>query len=129
MDSCLPLIRAATPLFLFYLACKTASCAPIVIAEATIAEAANYDIDRIKKAYCILKQNSNVENVVGFMIKAIEDNKFNFNRNTFTFYGLNGTIEPLNCSYGAIGYKIYFEELKSHLFLDFDLNRVMYTEY
>ncbi|MEE0919842.1 MAG: replication initiation protein [Lachnospiraceae bacterium] len=40
----------------------------------TIAEAANYDIDRIKKAYCILKQNSNVENVVGFMIKAIEDN-------------------------------------------------------
>ena len=39
----------------------------------TIAEAANYDIDRIKNAYCILKQNSNVENVVGFMIKAIED--------------------------------------------------------
>ena len=63
------------------------------------------------------------------LIKAIEDNKFNLNRNKFSYYGLNGTIEPLNCSYGAIGYKIYLEELKSYLFLDFDLNRVMYTEY
>lgn len=63
------------------------------------------------------------------LLKAIEDNKFNLNRNKFSYYGLNGTIEPLNCSYGAIGYKIYLEELKSYLFLDFDLNRVMYTEY
>lgn len=63
------------------------------------------------------------------LIKAIEDNKFNLNRNKFSYYGLNGTIEPLNCSYGAIGYKIYLEELKSYLLLDFDLNRVMYTEY
>lgn len=63
------------------------------------------------------------------LLKAIEDNKFNLNRNKFSYYGLNGTIDPLNCSYGAIGYKIYLEELKSYLFLDFDLNRVMYTEY
>ena len=63
------------------------------------------------------------------LIKAIEDNKFNLNRNKFSYYGLNGTIEPLNCSYGAIGYKIYFDELKSYLKLDFEMNKMVYTEY
>jgi len=63
------------------------------------------------------------------LLKAIEDNKFNLNRNTFSYYGLKGTIEPLNCSYGAIGYKIYLEELKAYLYLDFDLGKIKYTEY
>lgn len=63
------------------------------------------------------------------LLKAIEDNKFNLNRNTFSYYGLKGTIEPLNCSYGAIGYKIFFEELKSYLYLDFDLKRITYIDY
>lgn len=63
------------------------------------------------------------------LIKAIEDNKFNLNRNKFSFYGLNGTIQPLNCSYGAIGYTIYFDELKAYLKLDFEMNKMTYTEY
>jgi hypothetical protein len=63
------------------------------------------------------------------LLKAIEDNKFNLNRNKFSYYGLKGTIEPLNCSYGAIGYTIYIEELKAYLYLDFDLGKINYTEY
>lgn len=85
------------------------------------------DIDKLMKDFINLYYK--VPKKVQRLIKAIENNKFNLNRNKFSYYGLNGTIEPLNCSYGAIGYKIYLEELKSYLLLDFDLNRVMYTEY
>lgn len=85
------------------------------------------DIDKLMKDFINLYYK--VPKKVQRLLKAIEDSKFNLNRNNFSYYGLNGTIEPLNCSYGAIGYKIYFEELKSRLLLDFDLNRVMYTEY
>lgn len=85
------------------------------------------DIDKLMKDFINLYYK--VPKKVQRLIKAIENNKFNLNRNKFSYYGLNGTIEPLNCSYGAIGYKIYLEELKSYLFLDFDLKRVMYTEY
>lgn len=85
------------------------------------------DIDKLMKDFINLYYKAPKK--VQRLIKAIENNKFNLNRNKFSYYGLNGTIEPLNCSYGAIGYKIYLEELKSYLLLDFDLNRVMYTEY
>lgn len=40
----------------------------------SIAEASNYNIDKIKKAYEVMKQSSTeVKNVVGYMIKAIEE--------------------------------------------------------
>jgi hypothetical protein len=84
-------------------------------------------VDKLMKDFINLYYK--VPKKVQRLIKAIENNKFNLNRNKFSYYGLNGTIEPLNCSYGAIGYKIYLEELKSYLFLDFDLNRVRYIEY
>lgn len=38
-----------------------------------ISEAANYDVDKIQKAYDILKETPKVKNAVGFMIKAIQD--------------------------------------------------------
>ena len=63
------------------------------------------------------------------LIKAIEDNKFNLNRNNFSYYGLNGTIETLKCSYGAIGYKIYFNDLHSCLKIDFEKETMEYVEY
>lgn len=38
-----------------------------------ICEAADYDIEKIKKAYDVAKNASNISNFVGFMIKAIKD--------------------------------------------------------
>lgn len=38
-----------------------------------VAEAAVYDIEKIKKAYQIMLQSGEIENVTGFLIKAIED--------------------------------------------------------
>lgn len=39
----------------------------------TICKAANYDMDKIRQAYEIACESSNVKNLVGFMIKAIQD--------------------------------------------------------
>ena len=38
-----------------------------------IAETSGYDMDKIKKAYKIAKSSKNIENLVGFMIKAIKN--------------------------------------------------------
>lgn len=85
------------------------------------------EIDRLMSDFIDLYYK--VPKKVQRLLKAIENNKFNLNRNTFSYYGLKGTIGPLSCSYGIIGYTILFEELKSTLYLDFDLNRITYIEY
>lgn len=85
------------------------------------------EIDRLMSDFIDLYYK--VPKKVQRLLKAIENNKFNLNRNKFSYYGLNGTIEPLKCSYGAIGYTIYFEEFDARLYLNFDLNRITYVEY
>ncbi len=38
-----------------------------------IAEAAEYDLSKVQKAYAVAKSTKNIDNIVGFMIKAIQD--------------------------------------------------------
>ena len=85
------------------------------------------DIDKLMKDFINLYYKTPKK--VQRLIKAIENNKFNLNRNNFSYYGLNGTIETLKCSYGAIGYKIYFNDLHSYLKIDFEMKKMEYVEY
>ena len=48
----------------------------------TIAEAADYDIDKIKKAVELCNKAGNIENVVGFLIKAIKENYTNISKHS-----------------------------------------------
>lgn len=68
-----------------------------------IAEAAEYDFDKVEKAYNVLCQTSEVDNITGFMIKAIKDGyeepvKFkrrafsNFKQNTYDFSELESQL-------------------------------------
>ena len=40
---------------------------------------------------------------------AIQKGRFNFQKQDRTYYGVEIHILPLFCSYGQIGYKIYFQ--------------------
>ena len=56
---------------------------PIVIKTKdlkTIAEAADYDIDKIKKAVDMCNKAGNIENMVGFLITAIKENYTNISK-------------------------------------------------
>ncbi len=48
----------------------------------TIAEAADYDIDKIKKAVELCNKAGNIENVVGFLITAIKENYTNISKHS-----------------------------------------------
>ena len=85
------------------------------------------EIDSLMKEFINLMYK--VPKEITRIIKAIESNRFNLDRPTFSYYGVSGTITPLHCSYGQIGYKIYIKELNTQLTYDFEKQEFTYIEY
>ncbi|WP_250674929.1 phage replisome organizer N-terminal domain-containing protein [Paraclostridium ghonii] len=89
------------------------------IADTLSAKREGYDLDYLKEKIELSKKQSNIRNLVGFLIKAINEN---FSNESITSFDKNNSDKPLNPKVhnfsGSDGYSKYSEEELERIILE-----------